>query len=62
MSSQKPKSKYASKVSSGKQMYGPGCCAHTVTSSRIEAAKEAARDAPRPRPKFYTKPNQREME
>ena len=25
-------SKYAAKVKAGRQMYGPGCCAHTIKS------------------------------
>lgn len=36
-------SKYAKKVSSGHQMYGPGCCAHTVSNSQIAKRKEEAR-------------------
>ena len=37
------KSRYAEKRERNEQMYGPGCCAHTVTVAQIEAAKEAAR-------------------
>lgn len=34
-------SKYAKKLRSG-QLYGPGCCAHTVTQKQIDAAKQLA--------------------
>ncbi len=27
-------SKYAQKVRAGNQMYGPGCCAHTIITER----------------------------
>ncbi len=37
------KSKYGEKLRNGNMMYGPGCCAHTVTHSQIEKAKEEAR-------------------
>lgn len=37
-------SHYAKKRASGNMMYGPGCCAHTVTQSQIEAAKKRARE------------------
>lgn len=39
------KSKYSEKKARGNQMYGPGCCAHTITSAQITAAKDAARKA-----------------
>lgn len=38
------KSRYATKRDQGQQMYGPGCCAHKVTDSQINAAKDRARD------------------
>lgn len=37
------KSKYAAKKEAGNQMYGPGCCAHTVTASQIAQARARAR-------------------
>lgn len=37
------KSKYAKKLMGGNQMYGPGCCAHTVTQAQINKRKEEAR-------------------
>lgn len=33
------KSKYAQKVRSGNQMYGPGCCAHKISRERVLVAK-----------------------
>lgn len=36
------KSRYQTKRESGKMLYGPGCCAHTVTVAQVEAAKRAA--------------------
>ena len=36
----KGKSKYAAKVQAGNQMYGPGCCAHTVPESRLRDRRE----------------------
>lgn len=33
------KSKYSKKVREGKQMYGPGCCAHSV---RVRGDQQAA--------------------
>jgi hypothetical protein len=36
-------SKYAKKRTSNKMMYGPGCCAHTVTDTDVRRAKEEAR-------------------
>lgn len=38
------KSRYATKRDSGQMMYGPGCCAHTVTDAQIAAAKRNARE------------------
>lgn len=38
MSGQK-KSKYREKVESGKQMYGPGCCAHKLTPERMRSIR-----------------------
>lgn len=43
MSEQRRKSKYAEKRDRGDQMYGPGCCAHKVTLSQVNAAKDAAK-------------------
>lgn len=37
------KSRYATKLMSGKMMYGPGCCGHTRSPAQVEAAKEEAR-------------------
>ncbi len=37
-----PKSKYGMKRASGRQMYGPGCCAHAITPAQIETAKREA--------------------
>lgn len=37
------KSKYAAKKESGRQMYGPGCCAHSVTASQVAAARAKAK-------------------
>lgn len=45
MTEQKNESKYAKKRASGRQMYGPGCCTHKVTSAQVERAAEAARQA-----------------
>lgn len=36
-------SKYSKKVASGHQMYGPGCCAHTVSLAQINKRKDEAR-------------------
>ena len=33
---------YAAKQARGNQMYGPGCCAHKITSHQVQAAKEKA--------------------
>lgn len=33
------KSRYAQKLESGMQMYGPGCCAHKLSAGQIQAAK-----------------------
>lgn len=43
--SEKRESKYAKKKRRDKMMYGPGCCAHSVTAAQIQAAKDAARKA-----------------
>lgn len=40
-------SKYAEKKNSGRMMYGPGCCAHTVSVSQIEAARVRMRQRER---------------
>lgn len=40
---ERKKSSYAMKKSRGNMMYGPGCCAHTITAAQIQAAKEEAR-------------------
>ena len=42
MSEQRAKSKYAQKVASKKQVYGPGCCAHTISEAQVAAAKREA--------------------
>lgn len=42
--SDRKKSRYAEKKDSGKQMYGPGCCGHSITAGAIEKVKQAARD------------------
>ena len=39
----KKHSRYGAKLAGGKQMYGPGCCAHDVPQHKIEAAKDRAR-------------------
>lgn len=39
----KKKSKYAEKRERNNMMYGPGCCAHTVTPAQIQEAKRIAR-------------------
>lgn len=36
------RSKYATKVASGNQLYGPGCCAHTRTAEQIAKGKAEA--------------------
>lgn len=36
-------SKYAKKRNSGKMMYGPGCCAHTIGEKQIRDARARAR-------------------
>jgi hypothetical protein len=36
------RSKYGEKREAGNQMYGPGCCAHKVTDSQVQKAREAA--------------------
>lgn len=33
-------SRYSAKRNSGRQMYGPGCCAHRVTATQILANRE----------------------
>ena len=43
-SSRQGKSHYAAKRDRGDMMYGPGCCAHKVTSQQIAAAKQKARE------------------
>lgn len=42
--SDRKKSRYATKRDSGKQVYGPGCCAHSVSASAIERCKAEARE------------------
>lgn len=37
------RSRYAEKKARGNQMYGPGCCAHTITATQIQNVKEQAR-------------------
>lgn len=37
------KSKYAAKKEAGNQMYGPGCCAHSVTQPQLNAARARAK-------------------
>jgi hypothetical protein len=37
------KSRYAAKKEQGDMMYGPGCCAHTVSAAQVAAAKQRAR-------------------
>lgn len=41
--SERKKSRYAEKKESGKQMYGPGCCAHSITMAQIEKRKAECR-------------------
>lgn len=41
------KSKYARKRASGRQMYGPGCCAHSVTNEQVERRRREADKARR---------------
>lgn len=43
MSEQRRKSRYAEKRDGGKQMYGPGCCAHRITVAQIERRKAEVR-------------------
>lgn len=43
-------SKYAKKKASGKQLYGPGCCAHSVTPAEIVRAQRHANYFRRGRP------------
>lgn len=38
----KGKSRYAKKFRNGNQMYGPGCCAHSITQAQVDAAKRDA--------------------
>lgn len=49
------RSRYAEKRDSGQMMYGPGCCAHTITDSQIAKAKADAekRGHFRARPVFF---------
>lgn len=42
---QSGKSRYADKVKSGTQMYGPGCCAHKVSSEQMAATRRRARES-----------------
>lgn len=42
---QSGKSRYADKVKSSEQMYGPKCCAHSVSSEQVAAAKRRARES-----------------
>lgn len=35
----RPKSRYAVKRASGKMMYGPGCCGHSLSQKAIDDAK-----------------------
>lgn len=35
-------SHYARKRASGKMMYGPGCCAHSITDEQLARSREAA--------------------
>lgn len=37
------KSRYKTKQEAGNQLYGPGCCAHTVSEQQVRKAKENAR-------------------
>jgi len=41
--STRKESKYGQKRTSGKMMYGPGCCAHTISADQVRKAKEEAR-------------------
>lgn len=43
MSAEGHKSKYAAKKESGRQMYGPGCCAHRITAAQIAAHRRSDR-------------------
>jgi hypothetical protein len=45
------RSRYAEKVERG-QMYGPGCCAHTVSDAQIQAARKKARETGTYKPSF----------
>jgi hypothetical protein len=47
------RSRYMEKVDAGKQMYGPGCCAHTVTGEAVRKAKEEARHNGTYRESYY---------
>lgn len=37
------KSKYAEKVATKSQMYGPGCCAHKLTRQQMDAIQQRKR-------------------
>lgn len=37
------KSRYAAKRERNDMMYGPGCCAHSVSAAQITAARQRAR-------------------
>jgi len=40
--SSRSRSRYAEKKASGKQLYGPGCCANSLPAAAIQAAKDRA--------------------
>ena len=42
---QSGKSRYADKQRRGEQMYGPGCCAHGITSEQMAATRRRARES-----------------
>lgn len=41
---ERQKSRYRQKRERGNQLYGPGCCAHSVQHAQIEYRKNAARE------------------
>lgn len=59
--SRKNKSRYAEKVKRG-QMYGPGCCAHSITKEQVEAGKERARRSGVFQPRYDRAPPHQQQE
>jgi hypothetical protein len=37
-------SRYGQKRASGKMMYGPGCCAHSISAEQVRKARERAHE------------------